>query len=121
MMHHKNPIHEAVYNNVVKPAMNARKMSVEGSVMRVNYFDQTARVYWRDPDSGTERESENVPLPVDGDGIFKDSVEEGDRVTLAFKNGNHFNPYITIVHKRARKVSYESKYGADIPKGMGFL
>ena len=120
-MKHLNPIHAAIYKNVVQPAMNTRKMSVEGSVMRVNYYDNTARIYWRDPDSGAERESENVPLPVDGDGVYKKAVEEGDRVTLSFKNGNHQNPYITIVHKKARPISHQSKFGADIPKGMGFL
>jgi hypothetical protein len=115
-MSHKNPVHEAIYRSVVKPAMSNRKMSVEGSIMHVDYYSNTARVYWRDPDSSAERESLNVPLPVDGDGVYKQAVEAGDLVTLAFKNGNHNNPYITIVHKKQQGISYESKNGAGIPK-----
>lgn len=120
-MSHKNPVHAAILKNVVKPAMAARKQSVEGSIQYVDYYNQTVRVYWRDPDSGTERESADVPIPQDGDGIFRQSIEEGDHVTLAFRNGNHDNPYITVVHKRTRGVDYNSKNGAGIPKGMGFL
>jgi hypothetical protein len=115
-MKHKNPVHEAIYRTVVKPAMTSRKMSIEGSIMRVNYYNNTARIYWRDPDSGAVRESENVPLPVDGDGVYKQTVEAGDRVTLAFRSGNHDNPYVTIVHKKQNGVDYEAKNGAGIPK-----
>lgn len=120
-MQHKNPVHAAIYKSVVKPAISNRKMDIEGSVQRVNYHDQTLRVYWRDPDSGAERETDNVPMPIDGNGVFRHSIEEGDRVSIAFRNGNHSNPYITMIHKRARGISYESKNGAGIPKGMGFL
>lgn len=119
-MSHKNPIHEVI-TKIVQPMFDNRKQSVQGSVMAVDYYKQTARIYWRDPDSGAERESANVPIPIDGDGVFRQVLEMGDRVTLAFKNGNHVNPYITIVHKKQRGVSFESKNGADIPKGMGFL
>ena len=119
-MSHKNPIHEAVHK-IMKPVIANRKMSVEGSIMALNYYEQTARVYWRDPDSGAERETDNVPLPVDGNGVYKQSVKIGDRVTMAFRNGNHGNPYITIVHEQLNGISFESRNGAGIPKGMGFL
>ena len=119
-MSHKNPIHEAIHK-AVKPMFNTRKQTVEGTVMKAEYEKQLVRVYWMDPDSGAERQSANVPLPIDGDGIFKQSVEEGDHVTISFKNGNHMNPYITVVHKKQRGVSFKSENGAGIPKGMGFL
>lgn len=93
-------------------------MSVEGSIMAVDYYNHNVRVYWRDPDSGAERESANVPMPVDGEGIYKQTLEEGDLVTLSFKNGNHDNPYISIVHERQRPANFESKNGASIPKGV---
>lgn len=117
-MSHKNPIHEAIYKNVVRPAISNRKLSVEGSIMDVDYFNQTVRVYWRDPDSGAERESANVPMPVNGDGVFKQTIEIGDRVTLAFKNGNHDSPYISIVHKKQDPVDFETKNGSGIPRGV---
>jgi len=118
-MPHKNPIHEAIERNVVRPALEKRKQAVEGSIMAVHYESQTARVYWRDPNSGREQESENVPLPADGNGLYRTTVEVGDRVTLAFRNGHLGNPYITNIY--ARSINYESKNGAGIPKGIGFL
>lgn len=120
-MIHKNPALEAIKRNLLNPELSNRKMSVEGSIMQVDYYNQTVRVYWRDPDSGTERESTDVPIPQDGDGVFRQSLEVGDRVTLSFKNGNHTSPYITIVHGRSRKLNYQSKYGAGVPKGISFL
>jgi hypothetical protein len=117
-MSHKNPIHEAIYKNVLQPALSLRKQSVEGSIMHVDYQNQKVRVYWRDPDSGAERESANVPMPVDGNGVYKQALEEGDRVTLNFKNGNHDNPYISIVHEKLEPVDFESKNGAGVPKGV---
>ncbi|MDK2600689.1 hypothetical protein QO179_24655 [Bacillus stercoris] len=117
----KNPIHEKIYEQVVRPTLSNRKLSVEGYVQQVDYYNQTLRVYWRDPDSGTERESANVPIPQDGDGVYKQAIEEGDHVTLSFRNGNHDSPFVSIIHKKARGVSFESKNGASIPKGMSFL
>lgn len=120
-MAYKNPIHEALYRAVVRPEMNKRKQSIEGSVQQVNYYEQTARIYWRDPDSGAERESANVPMPLTGDGVFNKTMEAGDRVTLNFRNGNHASPYIAMVWKKTNGVDYSSKNGAGIPKGIGFL
>lgn len=119
-MSHKNPIHEAIAK-MVKPMFQSRKQSIEGTIMHMNYEKQTARVYWHDPDSGTERESPDVPFPIDGDGVFRQGAQMGDRVTLSFKNGNQMSPYITIVHTKNTKINFESKNGSAIPKGIGFL
>lgn len=117
----QNPIHEAIYKSVVKPVMSNRKQSVEGSVQHVDYYEQTARIYWRDPDSGAERESAKVPIPVSGDGVFNRALEAGDRVTLNFRNGNHASPYIVMVQQKQSGIDYSSRNGAGIPKGMGFF
>jgi hypothetical protein len=93
-------------------------MSVEGSIMHVDYHNQTVRVYWRDPDSGAERESANVPMPVDGNGVYKQALEIGDLVTLNFRSGNHDSPYISIVHEKQEAIDFSSNNGAGIPKGV---
>lgn len=119
-MHSQNPVHAAI-RQVMKPMIDAKRNSVQGTVQAVDYYNNTARVYWRDPQSFSERETANVPLPIDGDGVFKQSLEEGDTVTLDFKHGSIESPYITSIHHRFRGVSHQSKYGAGIPKGMGIL
>jgi hypothetical protein len=105
----------------MKPVIDNRRMSVEATIQALNYYNNTARIWWKDPQSGSERESANVPLPVDGDGVFKQALEVGDTVTLDFKHGNIESPYVTAVHKKFNGVDYQSKYGAGIPKGMGML
>lgn len=119
-MNHLNPAQAAIYRSVVRPALNERKMTVEGVVMHVSYEEQTVRVYWKDPTSGTERESADVPMQQDGAGVFSQAIEAGDRVTLGFKNGSHQSPYVSVVHHRYRKPDFSSKNGAGIPKGMSF-
>jgi hypothetical protein len=98
-----------------------KRNSVPGTIQAIDYYKNTARIYWKDPQSGAERENANVPLPVDGDGVFKQALEQGDEVTLDFKHGSIESPYITAVHKRFRGADYQSKNGAGIPKGMGML
>ena len=120
-MQFNNQVHAAIYKNVVKPAMSNRRLGVSGTIMNVNYQEQTARVYWKDPDSGKGRELADVPLPVDGEGIYKQAPKMGDGVTMNFKNGLITNPYITAIHKKATPVSYKAQYGSGIPKGIGFL
>jgi Type VI secretion system/phage-baseplate injector OB domain len=116
-----NPAHQAIYNKILKPALSKRRQSIEGYVMHVEYEKQVARVSWRDPEGGGERESANVPFPLGEGGLFGRAPEIGDKVTMAFKHGNHMKPYITAIEERATEVNFTSKKGAGIPKGMGFL
>ena len=120
-MKFQNPIHDALYKQVVKPAIDRKRMSVDAWVFDVDHVNQTAHVQWKDPQSNNERHHESVPFPVDGDGVFRQSLEEGDYVKLDFRNGKIEAPYITTIYKKKRPVSFQSKHGADIPKGMGFL
>lgn len=119
-MHSQNPIHSAI-RQVMKPMLDSKRNSVQGVIQALNYYNNTARIYWRDPHSNAERETANVPLPLDGDGVFKQALEVGDTVTLDFKHGSIESPYITSVHHKANGVNHQSKYGAGIPKGMGMM
>lgn len=119
-MHNQNPVQAAI-RQVMRPILDNRKLSVEGTIQAINYQNNTARIWYIDHQSNVQREIGNVPLPIDGDGVFKQSLEEGDVVTMDFKHGNIENPYISAIHRKMRGVSYQSKYGAGIPKGMGML
>lgn len=121
-MKHGNPIHQAIYENVVMPAMKTKTYDVEGMVVSCNYEEQTVDVYWKDPNSGVSRYSYGLPVPKDGDGIYRQSIKNSDRVRLAFRGGDHFKPYISVVHKSDNnKGSLRSRYGGGIPKGLGYL
>lgn len=121
-MNFQNPIHQTFYNKVVLPAMNTRASDVEGVVFASNYEDQTVDVYWQNPVTLAEKFAYNLPLPKDGDGIFRQAVKNGDKVKIAFRNGNYTDPYISVVEKsNGNKIDNYAKFGSSIPKGMSFL
>lgn len=114
-----NPIHDAIYRNIIKPALDKKMPVIEGSLMGVDYENNTATVYWRDPGSGGERYMSDIPLPTQGEGIYKKTYEMGDHVSLAFYGDTQAFPIILNVHKK--KTNFESRNGASIPKGISFL
>lgn len=96
-MSFKNPIHESIFNTIIKPTLEKRKLSVQGRIMSMEKQDY-AEVYWREPSSGTEMISKNVPLPHVGGGLFSEEMQPGDYVVLEFRNGNYKHPFISAVH-----------------------
>lgn len=121
-MNFNNPIHKSIYQKVVVPSMNMKAQDVEGTVIACDYFAQTVDVYWKNPVSLAERYVYGMALPKDGDGIFRQSVRNGDKVRIAFRNGHYSDPYISVVEKsQGNQISFEARYGANIPRGMGYL
>lgn len=119
-----NPIHKSIFENIMKPEFEKRKLSVQGRIMEVD--GEYAAIYWREPGSGTEMESENVPLPIIGDGLFSEGVNPGDFVMLEFRNGNYQYPFVSAVHgadgmdiKTTPINSDVAENGTDIPDSLG--
>ena len=107
-----NPIHKALYETVVKPALAKKQDTIDGYVIRVDYESLTADVAYFDPDSGVQRIKKEVELPKDADGIFRQSVKNGDKVTIAFKNGSRELPYVSTVYRGdASADDFYSPYG----------
>lgn len=115
-----NPIHQAIYNNVVKPALSNIAHDVEGTITSVDYYKQTAEVFYVD-EHQRRQTIPNLNLPKDADGLFRQSVYPGDKVRIAFKSGSHRNPYISMVYKFSSQNDYFSKKGASIPRGIGYM
>lgn len=121
-MKHSNPIHQIIYDSVVAPAMKAKTHDVEGIVIACNYKEQTVDVSWRDPVSAVMMYETGLSIPKDADGVHTQAVKNSDKVRIAFRYGNQNEPYISVVQKgNLNKVSLKSKYGGNIPKGMGYL
>lgn len=116
-----NPLHELIYDKVVKPALDKISHEAEGVVTKVNYMAQTVDVRWRDHLRVVYR-AQSVPLPRDGDGVFRQSVEIGQRVKLGFQDGDHQNPFVSIIYSRTSSPSdYYSKGGAAIMRGTNYI
>jgi hypothetical protein len=116
-----NPLHEIIYDKVVKPAFDKLSHEAEGIVTKVNYMAQTVDVRWRDHQKALFR-AQDVPLPKDADGVFKQALEIGQRVKLGFTNNDHMRPFVSIVYSRhSSSADYHSKNGAPIMKGTNYI
>lgn len=116
-----NPALQKIYDNVVAPSMNNLRHTVEGHVYSVDSANQTVNIFWREP-GGIPKQVEDVPIPKEADGVFRQNIKIGDRVMVAFKGNSIGNPYITVVYKdNPSKDDYVSKYGGGIPKGIGYF
>lgn len=111
-MNHTNKIHQSIYSQVVLPSLNKIQGTIDGYVIQVDYTALTCEVVYQDHNSHVMRTMKNVKLPKDGDGVFTQSVKNGDRVSISFKNKSKSSPYISTVYKgnHSEKV-YTSPYG----------
>jgi hypothetical protein len=116
-----NPLHDIIYNSVVKPALDKISHEAEGIVTGVNYMAQTVDVRWRDHQGGLFR-AKGVPLPKDGDGLFRQAVEIGQRVKLGFQDSDHHQPFVSMIYTGYSSPSdYYSKCGAPIMRGTNYI
>ena len=107
-----NPIYQQILKNVVNPALNKLQSDIDGYVIRTNYEAQTADVAYFDPKSQVQRIKKNVALPKDADGVFRQAVKNGDKVTISFKNNDFLLPFISVVYRGdASSLDYNSPYG----------
>lgn len=111
-MQFNSEIQRSIYQNVLLPSLNKIQGTVDGYVIKVNYTDLTCEVAYSDEGASTIRLMKNVALPKDGDGVFSQSVKNGDRVTISFKNKSKDSPFITTVYKGDHnEEKYYSGYG----------
>jgi hypothetical protein len=116
-----NPALQKIYDNVVAPTMNNLHHTAEGYIYGVDYANQTVDIFYKEP-GGAARQVENVPVPRQADGVFKQDIQIGDRAMVDFKGNDLGSPYITVVYKSNPSIDdYRSKYGGGIPKGIGYF
>jgi len=103
---------KAIEEKVVAPALGKRQPTIDGYVLRVDYENQVADIVYFDQDSQVQRIKKDVSLPKDGDGIFRQAVKNGDRVTISFKNASRERPYISTIYRGdANAEDFSSPYG----------
>lgn len=94
------------------PSLNSIQGTVDGYVISVNYTDLNCEVVYMEEGSHSFRRMEGVRLPKDGDGVFSQSVKNGDKVTISFKNKSKDSPYVSTVYKgNQSRDNYKSPYG----------
>lgn len=115
----ENPIHRQI-KSMMKPMIQEIRQDIIGYIVGVSYIQQTVDVMWKDHNGHNWRESRNVPLPQDGDGIFRESVEIGMRVSLAFRGGKIERPFVSAIHRDSDEKLYESSNTRMIPNNMSY-
>jgi hypothetical protein len=116
-----NPLHQIIYDHVVKPSLDKISRDTEGIITEVDYATQTVSVRWRDHNGGLMKASD-VPIPIDGNGVYRQSIKIGTRVRLAFAHGDHSYPYISLILRNAGSYDdYRNTNGASIMRGTPYI
>ncbi|MFE4029158.1 hypothetical protein ACFX4N_23675 [Priestia sp. YIM B13551] len=111
-MNFNSQIHQSIYKKVVLPSLNRLQGTLEGYVIQVDYTKLVCEVVYTDEGSHVLQTIKGVALPKDADGVFTQSVKNGDRVTISFKNKSRMSPYISTVYKGNHSEEvYLSPYG----------
>lgn len=120
-MNFGNPVLQRIYDNVVRPTVNSLHHTTNGYIYGVDLASQTVDIVYKEPGGGN-RQVENVPIPRQADGVFKQDIEIGDRVMIAFKGNDLGSPYIITIYKNnPSDDDYRSPYGGGVPKGIGYF
>lgn len=115
----QNPLVKSIYEKIVLPELQKITHDADGIITGVDYYRQLVDIQWREVSSGALRTAKDVAMPKDGDGIYRQSVQLGDKVRIAFRNSNLSHPYISMFYReQSSKQDYYSKSGAGIPKGL---
>lgn len=122
-MNFANPLHQTIYEKVVKPALNARPDKVKGLVLEFYEEDKRCLVRFADPNTGSPIELV-APIQITG-GINNPGPFAGEEVLIEFPGGNYTFPVITGVidlyfraSTRARRQQLDRK-GSFMPDGIG--
>lgn len=117
----KSPLQQAIYNKIIRPEMTKITYDADGIIVGVNYYQQLVDIQWRESNSGAFRTAKDISIPRDGDGIYRQTPKLGDKVRIAFRNGEHAYPYISMIYNSAAsKEGYQTKAGSGMPRGVGF-
>jgi hypothetical protein len=115
------PLHDAILHKIIKPALASISQDAEGFVVGVDYYKQVVDIEWKDANTNASMYADNVSIPQDANGVYRQSIKVGDRIKIGFRQGNHSLPYVSIVYKdNSTKGSYYSKNGPSIPRGISY-
>lgn len=114
-----NPIIENIMNKAVRPLLQKQARTLEGVIVSVDYGKRTATIAFFDPVGNVRRIRRDVDFPKDGDGVFHQSLKNGDRVELSFRNQTYERPYISAVHRKGQTAQeLDASAGRQLPGSM---
>lgn len=104
MIIHQNPARQAIYEHIVKPALDSRHPSTVGVVQSYDRKTRRATVRVTDGITGAERIIRKVPVRL-SKGFADYDLTYGDRVLVEYHAGSPDDPFISFLYDE----SYETK------------
>jgi hypothetical protein len=95
-----NEIHRMIKDKIVAPMISHILGDIDGYVLQVHYEEHVADIMYYEASSMQPQILYGVDLPRDGDGVYRKSVANGDRVTVSFRNKSKEEAYISVVYKQ---------------------
>lgn len=99
-----NSVQANILKNVVNPAVQSINHSVLGFVTVVYQDERKVDVTYTDKHAQV-RTAKKILFPKYGDGVFTQSLEEGDMVELSYRNQKKENMYISSVMKKEQSYT----------------
>ena len=107
---------EKIKKTIVDPAIQNLRNTVVGHICSVDQQSRHCTLVFIDKD-GSVRTKRNMALPPDGDGVFRKTIQPGDKVELAYRNQNIDSMYISTVYpKFASKNDFKLEKGQHLPQ-----
>lgn len=118
-MNFDNPIHQVIYDSVVKKALDMKQDMVKAYVLKYDEEKNLADVEFFTPYGANVYKLTNVPIQITG-GISSSGPFEGDHVWVQFLGGGRNMPRIVSVadenfKNNTRKKQEHPGSGAYVP------
>lgn len=118
-MNFDNPIHQVIYDQVVKRALDSKQDMVKAYVLKYDEDKNTADVEFYSPYSQEAYKLSGVPIQITG-GFSSSGPFEGDHVWVQFLHGGRNMPRIVSIadedyKNNTRKKQEHPESGAYVP------
>lgn len=111
-----NPTLKKIQQTILEsPEIKNPNNAARGYVVNVYYEKRKCDVvYWKN--DGTKMTKKRMNFPVEGDGVFKESLKPGDIIEISFKGKTQEGAYISSVQKKNKsKKDFLTEKGQELP------
>lgn len=122
-MYFSNPLHESIYQKIVKPAMSQVTQKIRGTVIKFHAKEKRCIIEFGDPNTGSLRRA-YAPIQIAG-GVNNPGPFPGEEVLIDFPSNNYTSPVITgvvdVYYSRCTRGLKQllNRKGAFIPDDIG--
>lgn len=111
-----NEIQKNIRDKLLRPELKRLRTTTVGFVTVVYHRERKVDVSYTD-EHGQMQTARQIRFPKYGDGVFTESLKEGDAVEMAYRNQSKDSLYITsVVKKNQSNYDFIFEHGTNLPR-----